>query len=227
MSKLCIGFIYNELEWLPKKVKYCKDNGLDLYIIDNYSTDGSYGWLKANGIKCHRFDTQGAFDLGKLQRELIYTVAKLNPKWVVYLDADLFIYCDKPLNEVIDECDGNVLEFPRINFFETKEERFRYYKYINDVQVIFKHHTSAGYCADELLYFNKKVCTPNGVMINYGGTKEHRLEELKRREVAWNNGVHKAIGWHLAEYAQNGWLFKKEDLEDIEGSKYYSLYKRG
>ena len=39
--KLCIGFIYNELEWLPKKVKYCKDNGLDLYIIDNYSTDGS------------------------------------------------------------------------------------------------------------------------------------------------------------------------------------------
>lgn len=218
--KLCIGFIYNEMEWLDKKIEYCKDNGLFLYLIDNYSTDGSYEYLISQGISCHRFDTNGQFHLQKLQSEMMDTIMMLQPKWVVYLDADLFIYCDKPLCEVINESKGNVLEFPRINFFETKEERFRYYKYIGQSQLVFKNHTSAEYHCDDLEYYNKRVDNPKGVMVNYGGTKEHRLEELQRRELAWKNGVDKRVGWHLRDFAVNGWMFKKEDLNDIKLSEY-------
>ena len=111
------------MEWLPDKVSYCKDNGLDLYVIDNYSTDGTWEWLIENQVPCHRFDTNGEFHLQKLQDEMIRTCLEMDYRWIVYLDADLFIYTEKPLSQVIDDCEKdefiNVLEFPRINFFRT------------------------------------------------------------------------------------------------------------
>lgn len=230
-SKLCIGFFYNEYEWLPKKLDWCNENGLDMYVIDNYSNDCSWEWLVANRVDCHRFDTNGEFHLARLQHEMMKTIERLQPEWVVYLDADLFIYGEKPLCDVLDEADAmkvenpNVLEYGRINFFQTKEERYRYYKYINQVQTVFKPKGVIGYNADELVHKNKVIMRPEGVMVNYGGTKEHRLEELERRQKAWDNGVHPQIGWHLKEYAKNDWVFDKSELEDIKESEYYKYVK--
>ena len=100
MSKLCIGFYYNELEWLQKKVDYCKDNGLNLYVIDNMSTDGTYEWLVDNRVCCHRFDTEEIYHLPRLQAEMMRVLKDLQPEWVVYLDADLFIDSLQSVNKV-------------------------------------------------------------------------------------------------------------------------------
>ena len=90
MKVLCILTIYNEIEFLPYKIKYCKENDLDLYIIDNMSNDGSWEWLQKNNIKSHRFDTNEMFDLKALQGEIISTVHKEKPNWVIYNGCDLF-----------------------------------------------------------------------------------------------------------------------------------------
>ena len=43
-----ITFVYNELKYLPHVVDYYKKNGCGVYIIDNYSNDGTYEWLIEN-----------------------------------------------------------------------------------------------------------------------------------------------------------------------------------
>ena len=221
MSKLCIGFYYNEMELLQKKVDYCKDNGLNLYVIDNMSTDGTYEWLVDNRVCCHRFNTEEIYHLPRLQAEMMRVLKDLQPEWVVYLDADLFIYADIPLCEVLDaEKEYNVLTYPRINFLQTKEERFRYYIYVNDVQVVFKYHEGAKYTGDHLYYPSKKLIKGEGIMVNYGGTKEHRLDELARRQLCWDRGYNKSHGYHLRENVKRDWLWEKEELIDIKGSEF-------
>ena len=88
------------------------------------------------------------------------------------------------------------------------------------------YHTSVEYDGDALQIFNKHIASPFGVMVNYGGTKEHRLEELERRKKAWSNGLNETHGWHLKEWAKQQWLWDKESLEDINDSIWYELLKK-
>ena len=223
---LCIGFYHNEIEWLPEKVRYCRDNLLDLYVIDNESTDGTLEYLQRNKIPHHSFSTNGEFPLSKLQKEMIHTIEHINPEWVVYLDADLFVYCKEPLAYILDKSDGNVLEFPRINFFPVDDKRFRYYKYINNIQYIYKHIPGVKYQGDNLDYpGGKKVCRPDGIMVNHSGTIEHRKDEYERRKKAWQNGEPKSHGFHLKDLSEGK---NPDGLKDIFDSEYYNLLnKRG
>ena len=54
MRVMCILTVWNEREYLPLKLEYCKQNKLEPYIIDNMSTDGSWEYLQENKIPSHR-----------------------------------------------------------------------------------------------------------------------------------------------------------------------------
>ena len=60
---MCILTVWNEREYLPLKLEYCKQNKLEPYIIDNMSTDGSWEYLQENKVPSHRLDTGDSFDL--------------------------------------------------------------------------------------------------------------------------------------------------------------------
>ena len=50
-----ISCVYNEMEYLPHQLKYIKSQGLDVYVIDNCSTDGTWEWLQENKTPSHQF----------------------------------------------------------------------------------------------------------------------------------------------------------------------------
>ena len=37
-----VSCVYNEIDILPNQIKYIKSQGLEPYVLDNYSTDGTW-----------------------------------------------------------------------------------------------------------------------------------------------------------------------------------------
>lgn len=218
-------------------MEWCRRNNLRPYIIDNYSNDFSYEWLKDHKYECHRIDTRGAFDLRALQKEIVKTTNRIKPDWVVYLGIDLFIFADMPIDVLCNKADlmgCNIIGFPMIDICRTDEEPgnpFRTYFYYrhsrNLIEFVYKWNQQVRLSADMVRIPNRRGLTPDGVMINYGRTKspEKRQELLRRRQLAWKRGLDKTSGRHyLREQARN-WTWDKSELKDIRNSEYWKYVK--
>ena len=219
------------MEFLPHVRDWCIKEGLDLYIIDNYSTDGSWEWLQKNHIRSHRIETNDSFDLDRLQKEIVMTVDEIKPDWVVYRGADLFSHFDRPLGTLIKRAESNgynVIELPLISMCRTDEvgSAFECYHYIDAKPLIrgfiYKWEPGIKYKADSVQVKNRRCITVPGVLIEYGRTKniEQRKELLKRRQKAWRNGLDKRFGRHYLKERAKGWRWDKSELKDIRNSEY-------
>ncbi len=227
--------IYNEIDFLPYKVEWCRRNGLNLYVIDNYSTDYSYGWLKSHGIDCHQVDTKGAFDLRILQREIIKTTNIIKPDWVVYNGADLFIFAEKAISYLCmdaEEHGKNIIGFPmidaiRIGSVVSMYNNYYYKKSRDNIEFIYKYHSSIRYSADLIKIPNRQSYYPKGVMINYGRTKslEKRKELLKRRKLAWQRGLDKKSGRHYLREEARNYKWNRDELEDLRESNWWEYIR--
>ncbi len=234
MNILCIITIYNEIEFLPQKIKWCGKNGFDLYVIDNYSTDGSYEWLKSHNIDCHRINTEGSFDLRILHPEVIKTTDGIKPDWVVRNDADMFVFAKKPLTHLCmdaEEHDKNIIVFPMIDICRIEEKKIfenYWYRHARDsVGFIYKWYPGLTYTADIVNVPDRKEMRPEGIIMNYGRTKSkrERKELLQRRQKAWKNGLNRTSGRHYLRERAKGFKWDKDELEDIRESKYWKYLK--
>jgi hypothetical protein len=236
---LCILTVWNEIDYLPLKLQFCKDNKLDLYVIDNMSNDGSWEWLQENNIPSHRIDTDDSFDLRRLQDEIVKTIHRLKPYWAIYNGCDLFPISDKPLYDSIMELDEkgyNIASIDCCGFFNTGENHdnfnpfntFFYYGSIRTYNMIHKYHPNVRYLADNVSFPGQRVGKLNGIMINYGNTKsaEERAETLKRRRKAWDNGEPRGHGVHYITGEKLNWVRNKEDLIDVRNTKYYPYIQK-
>lgn len=230
---LCILTVWNEINYLPLKLQFCKENKLDLYVIDNMSTDGSWEWLQENNIPSHRIDTNESFALRHLQDDIVRTIHRLKPYWTIYNGCDLFPITDKPLYDSIMELDEkgyNIAAIDCCSFFNTGEEHkvfdpfntFFYHGTIRTYNMIHKYHSKVSYNADNVSFPGQKIGKLNGIMINYGNSKtaEERAETLKRRRKAWNNGEPRGHGVHYLTGEKLKWVRNKKDLTDGRKGKY-------
>lgn len=240
MRILCILTAWNEIEFLPLKKRFCEANGIDLYVIDNYSDDGTWEWLQKNGVPSHRFDTNGSFNLRKLQDEIVRTIHEQKPDWVIYNGADLFPVTDKPLYkeiQMLNDLGCNVAMQYCISFYNTGEERnpkdpfntyfhFRGFQYLT---MIHKYHPEIIYNADHVT-IGEKIQPGNigGILINYGNTKtaQERNQSFERRKKAWVEGENPAHGSHFREGAARDWTWNKEELTDIRETEYFRYLQK-
>jgi hypothetical protein len=231
--------VYNEMYFLPYKKKWCDINGLNLYVIDNMSNDGTWEWLKENKVPSHRIDTHGAFDLRALQYEIVKTVHSIKPDWVIYSGADLYHVSDRKLNIKIKEAQDegfNMIWLQWFNFFNTGEKfnnnYFDTYYYYHPVKhpaiLISKYHSSFKLEADKILRKRKNVKKIEGIMVNYGNCKpvSQREDTLRRRKLAWKRGLLKAWGSHYLVGHEKGWKWNKHELYDIRQTKQFKYIKQ-
>ena len=239
MRPLTILTTYNEVDYMPLKKRWCEANGLDLYVLDNYSTDGTWEWLQKENIASERVDTRGAFDLPLLQKATMSALRRLEPPWVVYIGADTFYVAAEKLSDyisVVDKKGYNVINFPWNNFFNTGEvmesfdpvNTYFYYSTFRKVDFIMKWHPRLEIRADDI--FGKPFRKFPGKVqaFNYGNTKpaEARLETLRRRQIAWKRGMNRDWGHHYKEGKRKGWTWEKKTLKDIrEDPKYKYIEK--
>jgi len=155
---------YNELRYLPKVVRYYQNQGIEVYVADNLSADGTWEWLNDNKIPCEQFDTDGCFDLVKQQKTRLKLIEKFpRAKWIIYGDADEFIVSKTPLTEVfsnnnLKKTRANLLRMPSLNLKNTGEtiksdptKNYFYYeqrKYSNEIIRVHKNLPNVRYGAE-------------------------------------------------------------------------------
>lgn len=228
MRPLVILTAYNEIDYMPLKKRWCEANGLDLYVLDNYSDDGTWEWLQKEGVQNERVDTRGAFDLPLLQKATMSALGRLKPSWVVYIGADTFYVAPEKLSDYIEKVDSmgyDVINFPWNNFYNTGEPRevfdpvntYFYYSTFRRVDFIMKWHPDLEIRADDIFGCPFKRFRGDVQAFNYGNTKpvEARLETLWRRQKAWNRGMCEAWGHHYMEGEKKKWLWDKGIFKDI------------
>ena len=95
-----------------------------------------------------------------------------------------------------------------------------YYNTFRKVDFIMKWHPDLVIKADDI--FGPKFKKFHGEIeaFNYGNTKpfEARLETLRRRQKAWDEGMCKAWGHHYTEGEKAKWIWDKELFKDIRES---------
>jgi hypothetical protein len=200
MRVLNILTVWNEIDLIPYQVEYCRKNGLEIYVIDNMSDDGTWEWLQEHNIPSHRIDTNGSFDLNALQREIETTTHKLSPDWLCYTGCDLFTLIKNPLIDEIKKANQlgyNKLAFKCYHIFNTGETLLgnifdTYFmggafntQYFNNpsklppvnptpqnnIGLIIKYHPDFSLYGDDVNLPNPQTFSPPGILINYGYTK--------------------------------------------------------
>lgn len=236
MDILLIAFVYNELPYIEKMVSYYKSQGLNVYIIDNMSNDGTYEWLLENNIECSRFNTNESFDLTLLQAEVYRVIMLKKPDWIVYAAADLYYVFDKPINEIIWDHDllgYNQLIVKCYGALNTGEEfntplykNYIHGKFYRNLTMISKYDIDLKMNGDNILIPNINNIEVPGIMVNYGACKpkNEQIIKLKRRQSAWDNGLSERTGKHFKSGSLIDWTWNKDDyLNFLEGtdSKYF------
>lgn len=224
---------YNEMEYLPYSVQYYRDAGIDLYVIDNYSSDGSYEWLLENNVACHRIDTNGVYNQELMQISRLAMMHFRKPHWVIYGKPDEFIVTPHaPLRKVIQKCDEdgfNLVKCRKLEFYNTGEERVSkhpknvYHHYIDTSGVrgetlrIHKYEPQMDYVGDFIQTSRPKACTIEGYVLCFEGTKSltDREEGFERRQKGITKGLSELTTNVGKSSKKQDWLWKKEELLDV------------
>lgn len=238
MEKLkivAIGYVYNEIEYIKYKHMWAIQQDVDLYVIDNMSTDGTWEYLQENNIPSHRFNTQNKFNIVTLQKELVNTLHKLKPDWYIWNGCDTFRYTKNGLRNDIEFADSqgyDSLTLTLIDIKNTGEKKeknkspFHTYFYgniVRDQTTIGKYNKDIKLHGDNIKSFNKKNILFDGVLVNYGMTKsvKEREETYNRRQLAWKkDGLRKDFGGHYKQASLKKWVWKKEEVKDIRLTGY-------
>jgi hypothetical protein len=224
---LAICFTYNELNFLKDSIRYFKEQGCNIYIIDNMSTDGTWEWLQENNIPSHRFDTKGTFHLSMLTQEMIRTVRQIKPVWALRFDSDSFIvFKDYKIADVLKSYSELGINMVRNSVFQpsrtgNEDNNIKEYwnKFTNghvtniDLCFIAQYRNDIDWGGDRWNYKSTrehKIHT--GIFINYGNCKDvQELSEKKdRRTKAYELGEKKEYGTHYFNNAKNNWIFKNQ-----------------
>lgn len=121
---------YNEIDIIEPVVRYTAAQGVDVYIIDNWSTDGTYERaqaLQSQGvIGVERFPPDGPPELFQHKQllERIETVSRtLDASWIIHHDIDEFRespWPDVTLRDAlyhVDRCGYTAINHLMINFY--------------------------------------------------------------------------------------------------------------
>jgi len=235
---LVVAFAFNEIKYISSMVRYYRRQGCDLFILDNYSDDGTYEWLIKNKIKTRRFDTDGAFHLEKLQKELLKEIVIINPDWVVYSGIDIRYFFAETIRKTIEKADRegyNMISIDYFNMFNTGEKRrvllkdnYFYGTQMERLYMIAKYTDGFSFEADSIQIPEPKIYDAEGVLINYGACKpkEEREVTYARRRKAWEQGMYDGWGTHYKGGSDKGWIWEKSELTDIRTTEYYKYIKK-
>jgi glycosyltransferase involved in cell wall biosynthesis len=239
MRTLMITFVFNEINYLPHTINYYKKNGCEIYIIDNNSTDGTYEWLIENNISCHRVDTKEAFHVRILEDNLLATVHKLKPDWVIFGSADLYHITKIPLSQYIQWVDSmgfNQLSLPcisavpvtidELDFSIPISKNHHNAIYYQPLRMITKYSPKLYLDGDTWLIdnLNSYITYDDGITINYGACKPIEILncKLERTRKAYKDGMSAGYSVHYEKSKKMNWLFSKEvfNIFDLRTSKY-------
>jgi len=242
---LACGVVYNEIDILPYLLDHFKSQEVEVFIFDNFSTDGTWEYLQDNRIACERLESDGKFSLVQFIIRMTEKWKEVKPDWCIYSDADEFplTFQFSSLKKLIEDRDKkgfNVIRQTRLNFRPTGTEDFslgeprkiyRYY-FINfpdgkghpQCERIFKYCDginlvdSGGHIVKG---FDKRVSIESldNPIFHYSmreNAKEKTLQSFNRR-MRDEETVRLRWNVHYKKFIdENKWIWSKDELSSIE-----------
>lgn len=242
MTILFLMCSYNELPLLKLKHTYCHQNGLQMFIIDNMSNDGSLEYLEHYDIPHTSIDTDGCFDLRPLLAEMNVQLHRIKPDWFIYEGMDVFPVFRTSIRDCIKhaELNGfNVLSMPQILIFETGEGKnnnpftnhFKYRVRYEQMALIAKYTDRVFITPDYINYIDEPcryfICDGALFEAHFFNTPEKRADVFARRRKAWKNGMPSNWGTHYLEEEAAKFKPPMHLIKDIkENTELFELYKK-
>jgi len=144
--------VYNEEDIIEEVVEHLLDQGLELVVLDNGSTDRTYEICKKienkNLLNISQFKTSTyAYEWDSILRTLYDMALVHSPDWVIRSDSDEFLSSGidgvnlKDAITQVDEEGQNLIQFNRFDFFMTDDDdlsaksikkKLPYYSYHGD-----------------------------------------------------------------------------------------------
>lgn len=123
--------VYNEDDIIEEVINHYLNQGIELVILDNGSTDNTFEICKKyegkGVIKLLQFETD-SFKVSLIKEMLYHMAIEQSPDWIVLSDADEFLEPteqNKTLQSVILEVDKagyNLIQFDKFEFFMTEKD---------------------------------------------------------------------------------------------------------
>jgi len=132
LSVVAIVAAYNEVDVIPFCLEQLIGNGIDVYVIDNHSTDGTADlaaeYLGRGVLNVERFPAEssgnrGVFSYAAILRRKLTISQELEADWFINHDADEFRegpWPDLDLRssiELVDRLGWNAIDFELLNFW--------------------------------------------------------------------------------------------------------------
>ena len=124
--------VRNEVRYLKKCLEHLYNQGIDVCIIDNDSTDNTLeiaeSFRKKNVIRIENIPYTGIFELKPILKNKERLIKEIDADWFIHHDADEIRqspFLDKTLKEAIIEVDKqgyNAINFDEFVFLPTQEE---------------------------------------------------------------------------------------------------------
>ena len=230
MGITAIMSTYNEMNFLPLKIQWCRSNNISLYVCDNMSTDGTWELLQKENISSHQYSTDDMFSETLVQKEIKATLERLKPDWVLYMGCDMFFDIPKDYN------DYDFITFYYYSFKYAGEERtlpfnpFITHKWAHacgSINFLFRWSEKVKFNADEIVIPGKGMHNET-LALNYGDIKsiEEREETKKRKQKAWDHGDPVAWGTHYLHGSARNWLWDKDSLRDMSQTSHWETIQR-
>lgn len=136
-SVLAIVPCFNEVDIIRKTVLGLISLGMEVHIIDNWSTDGTWEKLqkyfgKSENVRLERFPESkvSQYQWQRILRRVSAIAAESSHDWVLHVDADEILESPVPgmsVLEIIQMADSggfNIIDFTLINFRPSKKSTF-------------------------------------------------------------------------------------------------------
>lgn len=240
---------YNEMKLLPYQYEYCKQNNVEMFVIDNMSTDGTREFLRSKKIPHSFIATNESFDLLALISELTTQIHEQKPDWFIYSAGDMFYETADGLRNTIEKCDAEgynkiemkLRQFPNIGednkpgnpfcnyLFTSKTTEYDAAELYNKRTLISKYSESVRIAPDAIIIDDPYIKGDAGIIFEMHACKttEERMQTFQRRQKAWDNGLNPEFGWHYREGAKHNFIFDKNKCISIEElPEEFLLYKR-
>jgi glycosyltransferase involved in cell wall biosynthesis len=170
--------VYNEADILPWTLKHLIEQGIDVYVIDNWSTDGSVGIARDCHAIVERFPFEGPsgiYEWRRLLRRVEELASTSSADWCIHHDAD-------EIRRSPHQGESMLSALARVDAAG--------YNAI-DHRVLCFHPTDEGYQGDPERYF--RCCSEDGV--------DNRLPHIK----TWKNTGRVSLadsGGHWADFPE-------------------------
>ena len=238
MKILTIHTSYNELPLLQYKYEHCRQNGIDLYVIDNMSNDGTEEFLNEKNIPRSFVDTNNAFDLRPLLYAMDRKIHELKPDWFIYSGVDMFPEAPEGIRNMIEAADRQgftQIQMKQYIFRYTGEHKpgnpfanYFYYNHAPEMSLITKYDRSVVISPDRVTRENIVLKRDAGIFFEMHASKlpEERMETLRRREAAWKNGMNRGWGHHYPAEAKINFTYRSTQCLDIRRTQDFFMYSR-